>query len=283
MTKQGLFVGLVTLDLVYLVTALPQSNQKIVALEDSMTAGGPAANAAVTFSHLGNSATLLSSVGQHPSRQLVLADLHGVAIADLTPNRTQSVPISSILVTQATGERAIVSRNAVQAQAPTTAIPVDILQEIEIVLIDGHQMAVGQAIAKQAKAQQIPVVVDGGSWKAGFEEVLPYVDYAICSANFLPPQCSTLADVFDYLISLKIPHIAITNGSQPIQYFYQGSEGQIPVPRIQPVDTLGAGDIFHGAFCHFILRTNFLEALALAADVAGRSCQFFGTRQWMNR
>ncbi|MCY7284866.1 MAG: sugar kinase, partial [Cyanobacteria bacterium CAN_BIN43] len=48
MTKQGLFVGLVTLDLVYLVTALPQSNQKIVALEDSMTAGGPAANAAVT-------------------------------------------------------------------------------------------------------------------------------------------------------------------------------------------------------------------------------------------
>jgi len=283
MTKQGLFVGLVTLDLVYLVTALPQSNQKIVALEDSMTAGGPAANAAVTFSHLGNSATLLSSVGQHPSRQLVLADLHGVAIADLTPNRTQSLPISSILVTQATGERAIVSRNAVQAQAPTTAIPVDILQETEIVLIDGHQMAVGQAIAKQAKAQQIPVVVDGGSWKAGFEEVLPYVDYAICSANFLPPQCSTLADVFDYLISLKIPHIAITNGSQPIQYFYQGSEGQIPVPKIQPVDTLGAGDIFHGAFCHFILRTNFLEALALAADVAGRSCQFFGTRQWMNR
>ena len=75
MPKQGLFVGLVTLDLVYLVTALPQSNQKIVALEDSMTAGGPAANAAVTFSHLGNSATLLSSVGQHPSRQLVLADL----------------------------------------------------------------------------------------------------------------------------------------------------------------------------------------------------------------
>jgi sugar/nucleoside kinase (ribokinase family) len=283
MTKQGLFVGLMTLDLVYLVTALPQNNQKIVALEDSMSAGGPAANAAVTFSHLGNSATLLSSVGQHPSRQLVLADLHSVAIADLTPNRTQSLPISSILVTQATGERAIVSRNAVQAQAPATAIPVDILQETEIVLIDGHQMAVGRAIAKQSKAQQIPVVVDGGSWKAGFEEVLPYVDYAICSANFLPPQCSTPNDVFDYLTRLKIPHIAITNGSQPIQYSDQGNIGQIPVPKIQPVDTLGAGDIFHGAFCHFILHTNFLEALTQAAAVAGRSCQSFGTRQWMNR
>lgn len=283
MSKQGLFVGLVTLDLVYLVTELPQCNQKIVALEDSMTAGGPATNAAVAFSYLGDSATLLGSVGQHPSCQLVLADLQSVAIADLTPNRTQSLPISSILVTQSTGDRAIVSRNAIHAQAPVTAIPADILRGTEIVLIDGHQMAVGQTIAKQSKAQKIPVVMDGGSWKAGFEEVLPYVDYAICSANFLPPQCSTLTEAFDYLTALNIPHIAITNDSQPIQYFHQGMTGQIAVPEIQPVDTLGAGDIFHGAFCHFILRTDFLEALTQAADVAGRSCQFFGTRQWMNR
>ncbi|NJR37857.1 MAG: sugar kinase [Leptolyngbyaceae cyanobacterium CSU_1_4] len=283
MSKQGLFVGLVTLDLVYLVKDLPQYNQKIVALEDSMTAGGPATNAAVTFSYLGDSATLLASVGQHPSRQLVLADLQGVAIADLAPTRTQPISISSILVTQSTGERAIVSRNAVQAQAPATAIPCDILRRREIVLIDGHQMAVGQVIAAQSKAQKIPVVLDGGSWKAGFEEVLPYVDYAICSANFHPPQCGTVAEVFDYLIALKIPHIAITNGSQPIQYFHQGNRGQIAVPPVQPVDTLGAGDIFHGAFCHFILRTHFLEALTQAAVVAGRSCQSFGTRQWMDQ
>lgn len=282
MPKQGLFVGLVTLDLAYLVTELPQSNQKIVALEDFMTAGGPATNAAVTFSHLGNSATLVGAVGKHPSCQLILSDLQAVAIADLTPTRTQSIPISSILVTQSTGERAIISRNAVQAQAPITAIPADILQGIEIVLIDGHQMAVGQMLAEQSKVQQIPVVVDGGSWKAGFEEVLPLVDYVICSANFRPPQCSTLIEVFDYLTALKIPHIAITNGSQPIQYFHQGIVGQISVPKIQPVDTLGAGDIFHGAFCHFILHTNFLDALAQSAVVAAQSCQFFGTRQWMS-
>jgi len=283
MAKQGLFVGLVTLDLVYLVTDLPQRNQKIVALEDSVTAGGPATNAAVTFSYLGDLATLLGSVGQHPSRQLVLTDLQTVAIADLAPNRTQPTPISSILVTQSTGERAIVSCNAVQAQALVTAIPADILQGMEIILIDGHQMAVGQVLARQSKAQQIPVVVDGGSWKAGFEEVLPDVDYAICSANFRPPQCFTLTEVFNYLNALNIPHIVITNGSQPIQYFYQGMMGQIPVPEIQPVDTLGAGDIFHGAFCHFILRTDFLDALTQAAAVAGQACQSFGTRQWMNR
>ncbi|PMB30496.1 ribokinase, partial [Fischerella thermalis CCMEE 5319] len=47
------------------------------------------------------------------------------------------------------------------------------------------------------------------------------------------------------------------------------------------VDTLGAGDIFHGAFCHYVLRENFLDALASAAKIAAFSCQFFGTRRWM--
>jgi sugar/nucleoside kinase (ribokinase family) len=282
MPHRGLFVGLITIDLIYLVTDLPQRNQKIVALEDSTAAGGPATNAAVTFAHLGNAATLLGAIGQHPSSQLALADLStapNLTIADLAPTRPQPIPISSILVTQATGDRAVVSRNAVQAQAPVAAIPPNILQGKEIVLIDGHQMAVGAAIAQSAQAQQIPVVVDGGSWKPGFETVLAHTDYAICSANFRPPQCITPAQIFDYLSA--IPYVAITQGDRPIQYLHQGKIGQIPVPPIQPVDTLGAGDIFHGAFCHFILHTDFPEALAQAAIVAGQACQSFGTRQWM--
>jgi sugar/nucleoside kinase (ribokinase family) len=279
--SQGLFIGLITIDLIYLVQDLPQPNQKIIALDDAVTAGGPATNAAMTFTYLGNAATLLGSLGQHPSRQLALADLQPLTIADLTPTRTQPLPLSSILVTQSTGDRAVVSRNAVQFQAPVTAIPADILQKIDIVLIDGHQMAVGGAIAQSAQSQQIPVVIDGGSWKPEFEEVLTHTDYAICSANFRPPQCFTTAQVFDYLCALNIPHIAITQGAQPIRYFHQGKFGEMPVPQIQPVDTLGAGDIFHGAFCHFILRTDFETALVQAAAIAAQACQSFGTRQWM--
>jgi len=67
-----------------------------------------------------------------------------------------------------------------------------------------------------AKANNIPVVIDGGSWKAGFETVLPWVDYAICSANFYPPSCNSATDVFAYLSRAGIPHIAITHGEEPI-------------------------------------------------------------------
>lgn len=284
MTRRGLFVGLITLDLIYLITDVPDRNQKIVALDYTMAAGGPATNAAVTFSYLGNSATLLGILGSHPISKLVLADLQlwNVAIADLNPTRSDPLPTSSILITQTTGERAVISLNASQSQVSANAIPDHILQSVEIVLIDGHQMAVGQAIAQQAQADHVPVVIDGGSWKPGFEQVLPYTDYAICSANFRPPNCHTTADVFAYLDSLNIPHLAITHGEQPIEFRNRDTIGQIPVPAVQAIDTLGAGDIFHGAFCHYILQLPFPEALSQAAAIASSACQAFGTRRWMS-
>lgn len=283
MSKRGLFVGLLTLDWLYLATKVPDRNEKLVALDYAMAAGGPATNAAVAFSHLGNSATLLAALGQHPICTLVQADLQtcGVNLTDLTPDRTSPLPTSSIIVTQATGERAVISINAAKSQVPATAIRQVSLQDIDIVLIDGHQMQVGQAIADRAKALNIPVVVDGGSWKPGFEQVLPYADYAICSANFHPPGCQTWEETLQYLQGLQIPYIAITQGDRPIHFATPERTGQIPIPYTRSVDTLGAGDIFHGAFCHYIERSNFEQALAQAATVAAHSCQSFGTREWM--
>jgi sugar/nucleoside kinase (ribokinase family) len=292
-SKHGLFVGLATLDLIYLTEALPTKNQKIVALDYTVAAGGPATNAAVTFGYLGDRPTLLSIFGTHPINQLVLADLkeHGVAIADLNPQQTEPVPTSSIIVTQATGERAVVSLNAVRSQASLEQveqalgdrISPNTLTGVDIVLIDGHQMEVGREIAQRARTAQIPVVIDGGSWKPGFEQVLPLADYVICSSNFHPPGCSTTEEVLAYLTDLGIPHIAITQGGEPIQTFSEGSASLIPVPEIRPVDTLGAGDIFHGAFCHYILRLGFEQAIAASANVAARACESFGTRAWMRQ
>ncbi len=283
MTIQGLFVGLVTLDLLYVVETLPQPNQKQVALDYLVAAGGPATNAAVAFQALGHQATVVGAVGQHALNQLALADLEqwGVAIADLTTERTEPLPTSSILVTQATGERAVVSLNAVRSQIESDRLPPHLLQDVQVILIDGHQMAIGATLAAEAKQQKIPIVVDGGSWKPGFEAVLAQADYVICSANFFPPSCQTSAEVFQYLSDLGVPQMAITQGGQPIEVSSQGDRFEVPVPQIQPVDTLGAGDIFHGAFCEAILRAGFEQALGEAAQVAAQSCLSLGTRHWI--
>ncbi|MBO1062153.1 MAG: sugar kinase [Aphanizomenon sp.] len=284
MIKSALFVGLITLDFIYLADSPPQNNQKLVATDYTLAAGGPATNAAVTFSHLGNKATILGVLGSHPMKQLICTDLENcqVAIIDLDPHQITPPPVSSIIVTQGTGERAVISINAVKTQANITSIPPNILENIDIILIDGHQMAISFHLAQTAKTHNIPIVIDGGSWKPGFAEILPFVNYALCSANFYPPNCKNQQDVFNYLQDFNIPHIAITQGENPIQYLTCGQSGVVNVPKIQTVDTLGAGDIFHGAFCNYILQTSFIDALALAGNIATNACKYFGTRHWMN-
>ncbi len=289
----GLFVGLTTLDLIYKVSRIPQPNEKLVAADLAIAAGGPATNAAVTFRHLNNKAILLSAIGQHAVAALIRADLiaQQVELWDLLPERVEVPPLSSILVTDPTdevqsstrGQRAVVSRNAVHLQVPAYQVPVNMLDGVDIVLIDGHQLEVSVAIAQAAQQQNIPVVLDGGSWKPGLEAVLPFVTYAICSANFSPPEGLGQSDAIQCLSeTTPIPTIAITHGGDPIRYWDRGETGEIAVPSIQPVDTLGAGDIFHGAFCHWILRTGFIETLERSSAIAALACQSFGTRQWLS-
>lgn len=280
---KGLFVGLITLDLIYLCDRSPEKNEKIVASEQQIAAGGPATNAAITFSSLQNQASLLTILGERLSAQLIRDDLsnYSIDLIDLDRDKSFSVPVSSIIVNKHTGERAVVSINATKAPTNLDRIPSNILEEIDLVLIDGHLMEIGAAIASFAKAKNILTVIDGGSWKAGWENVLPYIDYAVCSDDFYPPDCRDRSDVFAYLLAQNIDHIAISNGAKPIQYLTQEKQGEIEVPQIEAIDTLGAGDVFHGAFCHYILQHNFPEALELASKIASRSCQFFGTRSFL--
>jgi sugar/nucleoside kinase (ribokinase family) len=285
MKHSGLFIGMVALDLIYRVDHFPQSNEKIFAENCTIAAGGPATNAAVAFSLLGNRATLWSAIGRTPTSALIREDLtaQGVHLMDLAAETDMTPPLSSIIVTQSSGDRAVVSLKGTSIPVEEEQLYAEILSAVEIVLLDSHQLELSRAIAPLAKSQQIPIVLDGGSWKLGLDQILPFVDYAICSADFYPPSCRDRAETVAYLIKQKIPYIAITQGEKPIQYWTQTTSGWLDVPQIQPVDTLGAGDIFHGAFCHYILERDFLAALSGAAEIAALSCQVVGTRAWRDR
>lgn len=281
----GLFLGLITLDCIYQVERVPMRDEKQVAQDCLLSAGGPATNAAVAFHYLANTATVMGAMGRHPVTSLMRADLQaqGIEIHDLLPERDDPPPLSTILVTASTGERAVVSRNAAgrQASVEDLAADVDWLQSVDVLLIDGHQMAVSAHLAQQARAQGIPVVVDAGSWKLGFETVLPLATSVIASAQFRPPHCDTVQAAMNFLARLEIPEIAVTQGADPILWQQGGQSGRLAVPPVPVRDTLGAGDFFHGAFCHFRLQSSFQDALQQAAQVAAQSCRFFGSRAWL--
>ena len=264
---------------------MPQSNEKIVALDTAITTGGPATNAAVTFGYFGHEVTLLTVIGNHPIGELITVELEGYSlkVIDLNPWQTHEPPISSIVVTQSTGERAAISLNAVKSPANPLFLPPNIINDIDIILIDGHQLVISEEIIRQIPNRKIPVVLDGGSWKPGLESILSQIDYAICSSHFFPPDCQDIESVFRYLQDCGVSHIAITHGEKAIQYWSNGERGEVEVPVIEAVDTLGAGDIFHGAFCHYILLEEFAVALTQAMKVASHSCKYFGPRKWMEK
>lgn len=56
---------------------------------------------------------------------------------------------------------------------------------------------------------------------------------------------------------------------------------EIAIEPVEAVDTLGAGDVLHGAFCfHFAQGVEFEKALREAAVVATRSCMGMGIEDW---
>jgi sugar/nucleoside kinase (ribokinase family) len=88
--------------------------------------------------------------------------------------------------------------------------------------------------------------------------------------------------VIQFLKDRGVANIAITNGADPVQFVSGQSSGTIGVPQVEVVDTMGSGDIFHGAYCFFASTgRGFIESLAEATKVASESCRYAGTREWM--
>ena len=284
----GLFVGLCTLDVIQLVDHTPGSNEKLTAREQVVAAGGPAANAAVAFGYLGGAATLLTAIGAHALGVGVTADLNalGVTVSDLASDSAEPPAVSSVLVTASTGERAVASTNAT---AHRLAPPDDLdalVAACDLVEFDGHHRELAVAAARSARALGRKTLLDGGSWKPGTQDLLPFIDVAVCSADFHPPGTSTAADTLGFLREHGVAWSAVSGGAEPIVWAGPGGEGAVDVPSVKVADTVGAGDVLHGALAYHLAgdrltSQGFAEALRAAAVVASRACASFGTRAWM--
>ncbi|MCE4566917.1 sugar kinase [Maribellus sp. CM-23] len=283
MKFKGLFVGLTTVDIQYFVDVFPEANQKVKVTAPEMLVGGPATNAAIAFSALNDGAFLISSAGENSFSDLVRNDfeISNIDFTDLSAEKANQ-PVIATVVTSGNGDRNIFTHHPLPLE--TVYTPKQILDEInpEIVMMDGFYPEFSVALAREARSRKIPVVLDCGSWKPHLPELLPFVDIAICSSDFYPPFCSSPADVFDYLNELGIHSAAISRGGDSILFRKGKNESEIQVENVLTKDTLGAGDILHGAFCYYyLLEREFTSALTKASRVASFSCKFNGTRQWL--
>ena len=285
MKLRGLFVGLTTIDIHYLLDTFPVSNSKTIVETCAMSTGGPATNAAVAFAHLGGNSHLMSAVGHNPFSPFIESELHyyNVEFTDLSPLASQLPTVSSIMTTRG-GHRTVITTASSLASNTSETTFIAHQDDYGVVLVDGFNMETCCMVAAQAKRYGIPVVLDGGSWKDGMERLLPSIDIAICSEHFHAPSGDDEDSVMDYLVRQGVRYRAITRGERPITYRGPDGNAEIAIEPVEVVDTLGAGDILHGAFCYFYAVGNhFVPALLRASRIATLSCQTVGTRSWMKR
>ena len=297
--------GLATLDVVQVVDAVPGANQKVVAQDLTVTFGGPAANAAATAVALGVPTRLVTALGRSPIADLVregLADA-GVEVVDLLADRPGAPAVSTVLVTRATGERAVVSVNATATgDLPVADRADELLAGATAVLVDGHHLSAAVELAARADA---PVLLDAGSWKPGLDGLLQHVDHAVLSADFRLPASlvpagdpdpggapGSVADLLALVAALGPTFVAQSSGAGPVHVLAPPSttvhgavapQGVHPpvVPPDEVVDTLGAGDVLHGAMAAALARgIDPLAALAQGVARASESVRHAGALGW---
>ncbi len=266
------------------VERVPSADEKVVALTTRVEAGGPALNAATTAALLGMPCRLVTAVGGAPLAAVVRADCAaaGVELADVAGDGFE-VPVATVLLTRSTGDRAVVSRGALGPDSCTSLSAGsigDLLQGIGAVLVDGHHLGVAVPLAAAARAHRIPVLLDAGSWKPGLPDLLESVDVLVASAAFRTPTGGSAAD----LLALGPRWVARSAGSGPVRWAAaDGSSGSVVVPEAEVVDTLGAGDVLHGALLAELARhgpADLPRELERAVAVATRSVQAPGARGW---
>lgn len=255
-------VGLTTLDTVYTVARHPAPDEKISAARQDLAAGGPAANAAVTSAALGSRTALVTALGTHPLAAVAADDLyrHGVEVLDASPDDASAPALSSIYVQPATATRSVVSVNAAERTVPAPAALDVLVGDARVVLVDGHHPDLLRAALAAAGRHGVTAVLDGGSWKPQLDGLLGAVDWAVCGARFRVPGAAPStqgeADTTEELLSRGVSLVAFTHGPDPVTWRTAQASGSVEVPRVHAMDTLGAGDAFHGAVAHELARLN---------------------------
>ncbi len=241
-----LVAGLVTMDFVFYVSEMPVSAEKHKAQDATMIGGGGAANAAVSIARLGGSASLAAQIGDDGVGEIILRDLEaeGVDTAFVQRSPDGQSAFSSVLV-DAAGERQIVNfRGSGLSAYPdlNTAPPCD------AVLVDTRFPVLTRSALAFARKHGIPGVVD-----AEHPIVLDDLDDATHIA-FSAQGLTGLTGIDDLETALRTvgerisAWLCVTDGANGVLYRQGDALKAMPVAEIEPVDTLAAGDVWHGAF-----------------------------------
>jgi sulfofructose kinase len=277
-----LVAGVAVIDFVFSLEVMPRRAEKYRARDAAVVGGGCAANAAVAVARLGGTAQLAARVGADAIGNLIVADLEAEAVdcALVRAFEGKRSSFSSVFI-DAHGERQIVN-----FRDETLSFEAGWLQEVmpasfDAALADTRWPAGGAAVLRAARALSRPGVLDAEVPVGEAAESLVIASHIAFSAQGLR-EYTALEDLGAALRQAQRQTeawVCYTDGANGVTFLSGDDLRHIPAFAVEAVDTLGAGDVWHGAFALALAEGRSEEdAVTFANAVAAIKCTKFGGR-----
>jgi sulfofructose kinase len=251
-------VGLNALDTVIRLPRFPAPDSKVELISAEAMPGGQVASAMVACRRWGLRARYAGKVGDDAAGKRQIAEMRRERVdARWTVAKGCRSQFSFILVDQATGERTVLWNHDRKIALQPKDLKRSWIRGAKALLVDGHDTQAAARAARWAREDGIPVVGDFDNRYPGVEVLLEYVDYPITSKDFperLTGEANLLKSLPKIHARFKCHLTASTLGRSGVIAWDGARFIQCPAFRISPVDTTGAGDIFHGAFLYALVQ-----------------------------
>jgi sugar/nucleoside kinase (ribokinase family) len=279
-----LCTGIIVLDEVFRVESFPQPDGKVQADGFFVVNGGCAANAAVAIARLGGRAALAGPLGGPPGEDSngdrVLAALarENVDCTGCPRIAGLSTALSAIFIDRR-GDRMIVTYRDDRIADSTPADPDRLVAAADAVLADNRYPAFVRPVCVAARARGIPVVLDADRPTEITDDLFTIATHVIFSSECLRATTGLddLGAALRRIAGSTDAFLGVTNGADDVLWLDDGRVRASPVFRIKAIDTLGAGDAFHGAFVLALVEGQDISAaMRFAAAAAGLKCARLG-------
>ncbi len=278
-----LVAGVAVVDFVFKVDEMPDRSEKYRALDASVVGGGCAASAAVAVARLGGRARLSSRIGTDRIGDIIRADLEADGVDCTLVRSFEDVrsPYASVLIDR-DGERQIVSFRDPNLPDEAGWLKASIGKDFDVALADTRWPGGGLAVLSAARSQSKPGVIDAESPVQGAMEALMAASHIAFSAQGLRDFSGhdRLVEGLREASARTSAWVCFTDGPRGVTYLDGSEVRTILPPSVDVVDTLGAGDAWHGAFALALGEgKSEPDAIVFANVVASIKCTRFGGRK----
>ena len=278
-----LCIGMPVRDLTFRVGGVPARGSKENATHFDEICGGNALNAAIGIVRLGGRASICGPMGdaRETSSRYIFEQLahEGIDTTHIVRMPGLVTPISAVLV-DPSGERTIVTFRDPELWKVHLPATETLLEDCAAILTESRCAEFCTDLCAEATRRGIPVVVDVDRAMSLREGLLNASSHLVFSSEPLQETADVTDDAqaLKKIAKLTRSFLAGTRGPRgTIWLDEQGHVQETPAFPVHTVDTLGAGDVFHGAFALAITEGQDLrQALRFASAAAALKCTRFG-------